>query len=137
VQSPFVTEFMPVEFENVEFRDVAETGRHLRVCSEDPDQAARVACASAAGPAPNLSQLMNTAPVRDTVPDVSSSAAELVTAVENMDDNDDDEDRRQAKFCHRTLRTSCSRLIPLRNMPFSQTRTRSLIFRRCALVQNA
>jgi hypothetical protein len=32
VQSPFVTEFMPVEFEDVEFRDVAETGRHLGVC---------------------------------------------------------------------------------------------------------
>jgi hypothetical protein len=26
VQSPFVTDFMPVEFEDVEFRDVAETG---------------------------------------------------------------------------------------------------------------
>jgi hypothetical protein len=36
VQSPFVTEFMPVEFENVEFRDVAETGRHLGVCSDGP-----------------------------------------------------------------------------------------------------
>jgi hypothetical protein len=35
VQSPFVTEFMPVEFEDVEFRDVAETGRHLGVCSDD------------------------------------------------------------------------------------------------------
>jgi hypothetical protein len=81
VQSPFVTEFMPVEFEDVEFRDVAETGRHLGVCSDDPEQAARMARSSAAGPAPNLSQLMNTAPVRDTVPDVSSSAAEPVTAV--------------------------------------------------------
>jgi hypothetical protein len=40
-----------------------------------------VARASAAGPAPNLSQLMNTAPVRDTVPDVSSSASEPVTTV--------------------------------------------------------
>jgi hypothetical protein len=49
--------------------------------------------ASAAGPASNLSQLMNTAPVRDTVPDVSSSAAELVTVVEHMDDDDDDDDR--------------------------------------------
>jgi hypothetical protein len=52
-----------------------------------------VARASAAGPAPNLSQLMTTAPVRDTVPDVSSSAAEPVTAVEIMDDDDDDDDR--------------------------------------------
>jgi hypothetical protein len=52
-----------------------------------------VARASAAGPVPNLSQLMNTAPVRDTVPDVSSSAAEPVTAVEHMDDDDDDDDR--------------------------------------------
>jgi hypothetical protein len=53
-----------------------------------------VARASAAGPAPNLSQLMNTAPVRDTVPDVSSSAAEQpVTAVEHMDDDGDDDDR--------------------------------------------
>jgi hypothetical protein len=64
VQCPFVTEFMPVEFEDVEFRDVAETGRHLGVCSDDSEQAARVARASAASPAPNLSQLMNTAPVR-------------------------------------------------------------------------
>jgi hypothetical protein len=62
VQSPFVTEFMPVEFEDVVFRDVAKTRRHLGVCSDDPEQAARVALASAAGPAPNLSQLMNTAP---------------------------------------------------------------------------
>jgi hypothetical protein len=37
VQSPFVTEFMPVEFEDVEFRDVAETGRHFGVCSDDPE----------------------------------------------------------------------------------------------------
>jgi hypothetical protein len=88
-----MTDFMPVEFEDVEFRDVAETGRHLGVCSDDPEQAARVARASAAGPAPNLSQLMNTAPVSDTVPDVSSSAAEPVTAVEYMDDDDDDDDR--------------------------------------------
>jgi hypothetical protein len=93
VQSPFVTEFMPVEFEDVEFRDVAETGRHLGVYSDDPKQAARVAREFAAGPAPNLSQLMNTAPVRDTVPDVSSSAAEQVTAVEHMDNDDDDDDR--------------------------------------------
>jgi hypothetical protein len=34
---------------------------------------------------------MNTAPVRDTVPDVSSSAAEPVTAVEHMDDDEDDD----------------------------------------------
>jgi hypothetical protein len=81
LQSPFVTEFMPVEFEDVEFRDVAETGRHLGVCSDDPEQAARVARASAAGPAQNLSQLMNTASLRDTVPYVSSSAAGPVTAV--------------------------------------------------------
>jgi hypothetical protein len=67
MQSPFVTELLPVEFEGVEFRDVAETGRHLGVFSDDPDQAARVALASAAGPASKLSQLMNTAPVRDTV----------------------------------------------------------------------
>jgi hypothetical protein len=66
---------MPVEFEDVEFRDVAETGRHLEVCPDDPEQAARVARASAAGPASNIYQLMNSAPVRDTVPDVSSSAA--------------------------------------------------------------
>jgi hypothetical protein len=71
VQSPFVTEFMPVEFNDVEFRDVAETGRHLGVYSDDSEQAARVARASAAGPAPKLSQLMKIAPVRDTVPDVS------------------------------------------------------------------
>jgi hypothetical protein len=32
VQSPFMTEFMPVEFEDVEFCDVAETGQHFRVC---------------------------------------------------------------------------------------------------------
>jgi hypothetical protein len=76
VQSPFVTDFMPVEFEDVEFRDDAETGRHLGVCSDDPEREARVARATAAGPAPNLSQLMNTAPVRDTVPDVTLSAAE-------------------------------------------------------------
>jgi hypothetical protein len=93
VQSPFVTESMPVEFEDVEFRDVAENGRHLGVCSDDPEQAARVARASAAGPAPNLSQLMNTAPVRDTVTDVSSSAVEPLTSVEHMDDDDDDDDR--------------------------------------------
>jgi hypothetical protein len=52
-----------------------------------------VACASAAGPAPNLSQLMKTAFVRDTIPDVSSSAAKSVTAVEHMDDDDNDDDR--------------------------------------------
>jgi hypothetical protein len=52
-----------------------------------------VARASAAGPAPNLSQVMNTAPVGDTVPDVSSSDAEPVTAVEHMGDDDDEEDR--------------------------------------------
>jgi hypothetical protein len=84
---------MLVEFEDVEFRDVVETGRHLEVCSDDPEQAARVARASAAGPASNHTQLMNTAPVRDTVPDVSSSATEPVTYVEYMDDDDDDDDR--------------------------------------------
>jgi hypothetical protein len=88
VQSPFVTEFMPIEFEGVEFRDVTETRRHLGVILDDPEQAARVARESAAGPAPDLSQLINTAPVRDTVPDVSSSAAEPVTAVEHMDNDD-------------------------------------------------
>jgi hypothetical protein len=72
---------MPVEFEDVEFRDVAETGRHLGVCPDDPEQAGGVARASAAGPASNLSQLMNTAPVRDTIPDLTSSAAEPVTHV--------------------------------------------------------
>jgi hypothetical protein len=36
VQSPFVTEFMPVEFEDVEFRDFAETERHIEVCLNDP-----------------------------------------------------------------------------------------------------
>jgi hypothetical protein len=84
---------MPVDFEDVEFRDVAETGRHLGVCLNDPEQAARVARASAAGPASNLSQMVNTAPVRDTVPDVSSSAVEPVTSVEHMDDDDGDDDR--------------------------------------------
>jgi hypothetical protein len=61
---------MPVDFEDVEFRDVAETGRHLGDCSDDPEQEARVSWASSAGPAPNLSQLMDTYCVRDTVPDV-------------------------------------------------------------------
>jgi hypothetical protein len=84
---------MPVEFEDVEFRDIAETGRGLGVCSDDPEQASRVARVSAAGPAPKLSQLVNTAPVRDIEPDVSSSAAEPVTAVKHMDDDDDDDDR--------------------------------------------
>jgi hypothetical protein len=93
VQSPFQTEFMPVEFEGVEFRDVAETGRHLKVCSDDTEQEARVARSSAAGLAQNISQLMSTAPVCDTVSDVSSSTAEPVTAVEHMDDDDDDKDR--------------------------------------------
>jgi hypothetical protein len=93
VQSPFVTEFMPVEFEDVELRDVAETARHLGVTLNDPEQAARVTRASAAGLAQNLSLLMNTAPVRYTVPDFSSSAAEPVTAVKHMDDDDDDDDR--------------------------------------------
>jgi hypothetical protein len=51
-----------------------------------------VARASAAGPASNLSQLINTAPVRDTVPDVSSRAADPVTSVDHMDDDDDDDD---------------------------------------------
>jgi hypothetical protein len=37
---------------------------------------------------------MNTAPVRDTVPEISSSVAEPVTAVKHMDgDEDDDDDR--------------------------------------------
>jgi hypothetical protein len=70
-----------------------ETGRHLGVCSDDPEQAARVARVSAAGPASNLSKLVNTAPIRDTVPDVSSSAVEPVTSVEHMDDDDDDDNR--------------------------------------------
>jgi hypothetical protein len=54
VHSPFVTEFMPIEFEDIEFNDVAETGRHLGVCLDDPEQSARVARASAAGPASNF-----------------------------------------------------------------------------------
>jgi predicted NAD/FAD-dependent oxidoreductase len=82
---------MPGMFEDVEFRDVAETERHLGVCLDDSEQAARVARASAAVPAPKMSQLMNT--VRDTVPDASSSVAEPVTAVEHMNDDDDDDDR--------------------------------------------
>jgi hypothetical protein len=93
VQSPFVMEFMPVEFEVVELRDIAETGRHLVVCSDGPELAARVARASVAGLASSLSQLINTVPVRDTVPDVSSRAAETVTSVEHMNDDDDDDDR--------------------------------------------
>jgi hypothetical protein len=97
VQSPFVTEFIPVEFEDVEFRDVAETGRHLGVYSDDPEQASRVARPSAAGPASNIFQLMNAAPVRDTVLDVSSSADEPLTSVEHMDDDDDDNDRRSGE----------------------------------------
>jgi hypothetical protein len=84
---------MSVEFENVDFHDVTETGRLLGVCLDDPEQVALVARASAAGLAPNLSEQMNTAPVRDTIPDVSSSAAEPVTTVVLIDDNDDDEDR--------------------------------------------
>jgi hypothetical protein len=36
---------------------------------------------------------MNTVPVHDTVPYVSSSAAEPVTSVEHMDDDDNDDDR--------------------------------------------
>jgi hypothetical protein len=36
---------------------------------------------------------MNPAPVRDTVPEFSSSAAEPVTDVEHMDDDDNDDDR--------------------------------------------
>jgi hypothetical protein len=84
---------MPVEFQDIEFRDFVETGQHLGVCLDDPEQAARVARASAAGPAPKLSQLMHIAPVRDTVPAVSSNAAEPVTAVEHMDDDDNDDDR--------------------------------------------
>jgi hypothetical protein len=93
VQSSFVTEFMPVNFGDIVFRDVAESGRHLGVCSNDPEQAVREARASAASPASKLSQLMNTAPVRDIVPDVSSSAAEPVTSVKHMSDDDDDDDR--------------------------------------------
>jgi hypothetical protein len=128
---------MPVEFEDVEFRDFAETGRHLGVCSDDPEKAAWVAHASAAGLASNLSQLMNTAPVRDTVPDVSSSAAEPVTYVEHMDDDDDDDDRPPGKVLPSD---SPHVLEPSHSAPehaSQQTRTRSLIFRRCALVQNA
>jgi hypothetical protein len=90
-----------------------------------------VARASAAGPASNLSQLMNTAPVRDIVPDVSSSAAEPVTSVKHMDDDDDEDDRPPGEV----LPSDSPHV--LRNMPPSQTRTRSLIIRRCALVQNA
>jgi hypothetical protein len=52
-----------------------------------------VARASATGPAPNMSQLMKNASVRDAVPDLSSSAAEPVTDVEHMDDDDDDDER--------------------------------------------
>jgi hypothetical protein len=48
--------------------------------------------ASAAGLTPNLSQLMNTAPVHDVVSDFPSSAVDPVTAVEHMDDDDDDDD---------------------------------------------
>jgi hypothetical protein len=137
VQSSFVTEFMPVEFEDIEFRDVAETGRHLGDCSDDPEQAARVARASSAGSAPNLSQLMKTAPVRDTVPDVSSSAAEPVTSVEHMDDDDDDDDRPPGEVLPSN---SPQVLEPSHCAPehaSQPTQTRSLIFRRCALVQNA
>jgi hypothetical protein len=93
VQSPYVMEFMPVQFEGVEIRDVAETGRHLGVSSDDPEKATRMARASVSGPTSNLSQLMNTAPVLDTVPDISSSAAEPLTSVEKVDDYDDDDDR--------------------------------------------
>jgi hypothetical protein len=96
-----------------------------------------VARASAAGPASKISQLMNTAPVCDTVPDASSSAAEPVTSVEHMTTMTTTMIGRQARCCNLTLRTFWSRLNPLRSMPPSQTRTRSLIFRRCALVQNA
>jgi hypothetical protein len=84
---------MPVESGDVEFRDVAETGQHLGVCLNYPEQAARVALASAAGPAPNLSEVMKTAPVHDTVPDASSSTAEPETALQHMDDDNDDGDR--------------------------------------------
>jgi hypothetical protein len=56
-----------------------------------------VARAYAAGPASNLAQLINTAPVRDTVPDASTSAAEPVTFVEHMNDDDDDDDRSPGK----------------------------------------
>jgi hypothetical protein len=90
VLSPFVTEFMSVEFNYAEFRDLAESGRHLgavrTTLSRQPGWRA-----SAAGLAPNLSQLMNSAPVHDIVTDVSSSASEPVTSVEHMDDDDDDD----------------------------------------------
>jgi hypothetical protein len=125
---------MPVEFEDVAFRDVAKTGRHLGVCSDDPEQAARVARASASGPAPNLSQLIDTATACDAVPDVSSSAAEPVTAVDQWMTKTTTMIGRQARYCNRTLRTFWSRLIPLQNMPLSQTRTQALIFRPCAIV---
>jgi hypothetical protein len=128
---------MPVESGDVEFRDVAETGQHLGVCLNYPEQAARVALASAAGPAPNLSEVMKTAPVHDTVPDASSSTAEPVTAVQHMDDDNDMAIDRQERCCHRTLRTTWSRLMPLRNIPARRTRTRSLNFHRSTLVQNA
>jgi hypothetical protein len=111
VQSPFQTEFMPVEFEGVEFRDVAETGRHLKVCSDDTEQEARVARSSAAGLAQNISQLMSTAPVCDTVSDVSSSTAEPVTAVEHMDDDASQSDTEPvADFP--SLRTRSKRPVP-------------------------
>jgi hypothetical protein len=139
VQSLFVTEFMPVELEDVEFRDVAETGRHLRVCSDDPEQAARVTRESAAGPAipPQLSQLMNTAPVRDIVPDVSSSAAEPVSAVEHMDDDDDDDDRPPSEVLPSD---SPHVLEPSHSAPehaYQPNADPLLILCRCALFQNS
>jgi hypothetical protein len=137
VQSSFVTEFMPVEFEDVEFRDVVETGRHLGVCSDDPEQAARVNRASVAGPAPHLSQLMSTAPVRGTTPDVSSSAADPVTAVEHMDDDDDDDDRLPGEV----LSSDFPHVLePSHSAPEHASQPNAdpfAEFRRCALVQNA
>jgi hypothetical protein len=93
--------------------------------------------ASAAGPAPNMSQLMKTAPVRDTVPDVSSSAAEPVTSVEHMDDDDDDKDWPPGEV----LSSDSPKVLePSDSVPehsTQPTQTRSLVFCRCALFQNA
>jgi hypothetical protein len=49
------------------------------LCLDNLHKTARVTRVYAAGSAPNLSKMMTTAPVRDTVPDVSSGAAEPVT----------------------------------------------------------
>jgi hypothetical protein len=91
---------MPVDFENALFHEVAETGRYLGVYSDESEKAARVARAFAASSAPNMSQLINTAPVLYTLPDISSSAAEPVAAVKHMNDDDDDDDR----ACYALLR---------------------------------